>query len=460
MAWIAFLLAAGLVWITPATVWAQGSHYWSDQYGSRANLLGGMVIGSVRDASATYYNPGALSLSAEKSFVLATKVYQYASIKIPDGAGEGLDLNSSRVNAAPDLIAGEFSLSWLEGSKWAYSLLNRNGQQIEIKSRRSDPSSGPVPPPEDLSSAEAMLRLSVSEYWGGLTWSRRLSKRLGLGVTGYGAYRSQRLRTEVTLANSHADGSVDNASAINDLSFQDARLFAKFGLAYENGPLTLGVNLTTPSLHVAGKGESFIHQASSGVPQLDPPYDQPYLSADSQEDLDGRYKNPWSVGLGGSYAFSGWMVHLGAEWFDKIDPYRVLDLPTHYPQTGGEKQEILVSGEAASVVNWGVGLEAPIKERLTAYGSFAIDRSAAIAGDQGDLTVAEWDIYRGTLGVELEFGTSALTLGLGYGNGRKNIPLPASLRGDSARSSDDAIPEQTEVIYRRLKLLLGLDFTF
>ena len=36
---------------------AQDTQYWNIQYGTRSTLLGGAVIGSVADLSATYYNP-------------------------------------------------------------------------------------------------------------------------------------------------------------------------------------------------------------------------------------------------------------------------------------------------------------------------------------------------------------------------------------------------------------------
>jgi len=39
---------------------AQDSHFWTRQYGSRSALLGGAVVGGVRDSSAAYYNPGGL----------------------------------------------------------------------------------------------------------------------------------------------------------------------------------------------------------------------------------------------------------------------------------------------------------------------------------------------------------------------------------------------------------------
>jgi hypothetical protein len=45
-----------LLFAGPAT--AQDSQWWTNQYGNRARLLGGAVIGSARDLSAVYYNPG------------------------------------------------------------------------------------------------------------------------------------------------------------------------------------------------------------------------------------------------------------------------------------------------------------------------------------------------------------------------------------------------------------------
>ena len=37
---------------------AQDAHYWSQQYGTRSELLSGAVVGSPQDLSTTFYNPG------------------------------------------------------------------------------------------------------------------------------------------------------------------------------------------------------------------------------------------------------------------------------------------------------------------------------------------------------------------------------------------------------------------
>ena len=50
---------------------AQDAHYWTLQYGPKSSLLGGAVIGSIKDISGTYYNPGALSLSDNLAFALS-----------------------------------------------------------------------------------------------------------------------------------------------------------------------------------------------------------------------------------------------------------------------------------------------------------------------------------------------------------------------------------------------------
>ena len=63
----------------PGSAHAQDSHYWSEQYGTRAALLGGAMIGSVRDLSSTYYNPGATALNLEARFLLSARAYRNAT---------------------------------------------------------------------------------------------------------------------------------------------------------------------------------------------------------------------------------------------------------------------------------------------------------------------------------------------------------------------------------------------
>jgi len=71
---------------------AQDSHYWTHQYGTSAQLLGGAVAGSVRDLSATFYNPGALVFVGKANFIMATDAFEVVGMKIENATGPGLDL--------------------------------------------------------------------------------------------------------------------------------------------------------------------------------------------------------------------------------------------------------------------------------------------------------------------------------------------------------------------------------
>ena len=51
---------------------AQDAQYWSIQYGPVGQLVGGQLIGGVSDLSATFYNPGALSLRSEPPATVAS----------------------------------------------------------------------------------------------------------------------------------------------------------------------------------------------------------------------------------------------------------------------------------------------------------------------------------------------------------------------------------------------------
>ena len=68
---------------------AQDTHYWTYQYGMRAELLGGAAVGSVLDVSTMYYNPGGLSLIERTAPFSTTFSFEANTIKIEDGAGKG-----------------------------------------------------------------------------------------------------------------------------------------------------------------------------------------------------------------------------------------------------------------------------------------------------------------------------------------------------------------------------------
>jgi hypothetical protein len=131
-----YLIILAISTIVIHNVSAQDTHYWNLHYGTRSNLLGGAVIGSVTDMAATYYNPAALALFPAPEILLSGKVYQYSALSLNNGAGPGKDLTSSTIEAAPTLFAGSFTFDWLGDHTFSYSILTRQRMNFGIEGRR------------------------------------------------------------------------------------------------------------------------------------------------------------------------------------------------------------------------------------------------------------------------------------------------------------------------------------
>ena len=66
---------------------SQSAHYWTESFGTRSMLLNGVVIGSVEDLGAVYYNPARLSQFESPAFVISGQVYELSSVIIENGKG-------------------------------------------------------------------------------------------------------------------------------------------------------------------------------------------------------------------------------------------------------------------------------------------------------------------------------------------------------------------------------------
>ncbi len=182
------LLILVVLWVclfmTPAR--AQDTHYWHSQYGPKSMLLGGAVVGSVHDMSATYYNPGALGYIKKPELLLSANVFRAGTLTMKNGAGEGLDLETSEFDPLPNMLAGAFRWKWLGQNKLAYSFITRYRFDAEIRGGRvARQDILPWSPGEEDFAGGLQTRMKVNEVWAGLTFARAATGRIGWGITQY-----------------------------------------------------------------------------------------------------------------------------------------------------------------------------------------------------------------------------------------------------------------------------------
>jgi len=439
-------LAAVLAFTRAAS--AQDAHYWSIQYGPVGQLVGGQLIGGVPDLSATFYNPGALALRNESSYLLSTESVQWELVSTE--AQPGLDIfdaSSSRFGAAPSLLAGVLP-HWLgEDTRLAWSFLTRQKFDVRLGQRLTNP----VPGDGVRSAAESYFDQRAEEDWAGLTISRPVSDTVGIGVTLYGVYRGQRSRKELSLQAVSPDGSSIAVSGVGDFDYTHYRALAKLGVAWQAEVWNAGLSVTTPSLGAFGGGKAAYTISAAGTDTNgDGRPDPPYLETATQEDLDADYRSSWAVGVGASRAFGRTRFYASAEWYAAVDRFTVIALPEATPAASRLTQEL------RSVLNGGIGVERTLSDDISVYGAFHTDFSASTGSSESNVAISDWDLCHLSGGVSFQVRENRFTLGASWAKGGKRRPLDSPVPPEDVPNA--GLGRDVQIDYSKFTFLLGFVF--
>jgi hypothetical protein len=434
----------------------QDSHYWSEQYGTRAALLGGTVIGSVRDLSAVYYNPGAVALNPDAGFILSARAYRQGTLTVEDGAGEGRDLASTNTRPIATLLATPLDFDFLGRHQLVYSVLTRQEFNTDVLSYRVDEGDFLSAPGTEGFAGAFRGGASLRETWTGVAWAYPLTERLGIGVAPYLALRNREIRSQFLVQTSTESGDVASAIRLRTRRFSNWRAIAKLGLSYQSEGFSLGMTATTPSLFLTGNGlASYNRSATTSL--ADPDFiDTPYLAANVQTDLKSTFKSAWTVGGGAGLLLGGTRLHASAEWFQAPDPFLALDAEDFIPQTGGDPVVNDIAITLQSVLNWGFGVEQSIGSALV-YASVATDNSAADPGIgilEGAATT-KYDLTRIGGGASFRLSRLDLMLGASYASGRN--PFPRLFEDDDISPDIDPEPD-TFLSLSEWTFVIGVEF--
>jgi len=455
ISYIAFILAIGLEWCA-----AQDSHYWTHQYGTASTLFGGAVIGSVVDLSTTYYNPAGMAMLENPAILLSAKVFDLTRVHFEDGAGQHEDLSSLRFASAPDLAAGMISLDQLKENRLAWSFLTRQKFKIRLKSTQNtiqDVISRH--PGEEAFVNESKIDQSLSEYWTGISWSTKLSKHTGIGISQYIAYRYQRKRVQI---NSEAllDDQIATTVNAQEYKYENYRMLGKLGFIYENSPLTFGISVTTPSADLFGWGSALIHNSASGQDVDGDGENDLALEFTHQKDLNAVYHSSWTIGIGSSYRIKKATLHFSTEWYDDIESFEIMKIKDFYSMPGGEKISKNLNYRLKQIVNYGLGFQYDFNDMIAGYGSFITDYSAFIPEKEAKLTITNWDIYHLTIGSTIKVNHLDFTLGLGFAFGQESNEQLVNFENVHESNRLLGNREDSEVTFTRMKMIFGFSYLF
>ena len=403
---------------------AQDSHYWSIQYGPIGQQLGGQVVGSARDLSAAYYNPGGLGLAENPHFLLSVQGFRVQSLSIESAEGGSLlDKSQTDLDDYPGFFAFAFPRGWLgEDTRLAFSLLTRQQYNARVDVRVAATQGG-------SDGFELLFDQRMSETWGGLTVSHRLSDQIGIGATLYGVYRSQRTRWEQSLQLADFRGVPLAVLLVDDFKYSDASLLGKVGVAWEGRELRLGLAVTTPRASVFGGGSIGYTRSVLGADLDGNGTQDPILANGFDDDLDSTYKSSWAVAGGGAWRRDSLQLHLSAEWFAATGRFNVLEGPAD----AARGENIRLVQDLHNVFNVGVGVEYWLGGRTVdrgakswgtvLFGAAATDFSASPEAIRGEASINNQNWYHLTGGVGFSVGSSRLSVGVDYAFGSEDRDL-------------------------------------
>jgi len=432
-----------------STAGAQDANYWTFQYGPVAQLLGGQVVASSRDLSATYYNPGALGLSEDPTFLLSTYAFTLESVSVDAGPAVDIyQLSSRRFGPSPSLIAVAFPRRWLgQDTRLAFSYLTRQNFDLRLQERTL----GELPDPAGRFGAETLLDQRMNEGWAGLTLSRRMGDSWSLGLTWYGVFRSQRTRREASIQASDGVAGFD-ALTISDFNYFHTRTLAKVGAAWEGRRWQLGLAVTTPSLGVFGSGDAGYTVSAQGADLDGDGTIDSVLRNNLVKDTPAEFHSSWAVAAGVTWRDDRRSVNVNAEWFAPVDEFSIMDvegagIPGVFEQ--GYSQEL------KSVLNVGVGYSHRFSSGVELYGAAHTDFSAAPDSRSGNVATSTWNLYHVTAGTSFTVSGSRFTLGLSYAVGSNRTALGGNLPPGTPILGE---PIDPDVRYSRLSLVVGFLF--
>ena len=403
------------------------------------------MVGSSRDLSATFYNPGALALTKDPSLLASVESFEATRLKASTGAST-LDFSDTSVRPSPTLFAFALPRSLTGSHTWAISSLTRQDLDLRVDNWQVAPSR--------QGGAESLFDQSLTENWFGLSWAHPVGRQSGVGLTTYVVYRGQRTRREISgqAALSPTDGGA--ALFVGDFDYANYRLVWKAGFSTQRESWDAGLTVTSASVRLFGSGSASYTRSSVGADLGAGRVVA--VSTQHVEDLASHYASPWSVAGGGAYRSGKNSFHGTVEWFGSVPSFDVLDPSSFASDPAATGLVKRLQQKAKSVVNFGAGYQRTANERFSYYAAFTTDFTFAEKDEAATNALSTWDIYHLTAGASILTHSVKLTMGAAYafGSDQRSISTLVVPPGGAPVLT----PTPYDVKFSRLRVLVGFDF--
>jgi hypothetical protein len=498
------------------TIFAQDTHYWTNQFGPRGSILGNAIIGGVKDNSSIFYNPGYLALVDSNNISISASIYQYDMLKIKDGAGKGFDLKSNQSQILPSLVSGTYQFKNLSNHKFGYTILTKNQTGIKTSSR-IDRELNVIADYNNMGNEEFIgqfgLKTTLNEQWFGGCYSYKFTEHFSIGFTAFAAYRNQTMEysyTSKVILPTESDYGIYITplvaySDIQSVEMSTVRGIGKIGLALGNERIDFGLTITTPSLPIYGSTTIQRDELFSNMNLDDknfteytentPNYTQFILAADSfrfdlnlntfavngrqssaQDKIETVYKSPLSIAAGIVFKSKSLdenskpkrKFFFSFEYFNSINPYYLVKpqergvirpLKDNYNYTTIDFMGIMEA--PINILNIAIGYERSINKKINLLASFRTNNSFAnVNKDYTDMAISQsfWNLWHYSLGAIYKKERSDISIGISYCDGFGQMQPYVVMTNPSEKNFLQGNDYITTSLFRSFSFSIGYNY--
>ena len=391
------------------------ANYWSLNYGTKAQILNGAVIGGVDDGSALYYNPAAIG--KEEDGGISMSLFSPSVSKVESNSPQFNNREFRNVNLLPNMLEIDFSPFNDEKLKMAFGLFTRIDVNFDLASRFEEALEN-----DQMFVGSANYRNKIKETWLSLGLSFEVNKNFRMGLTQNFSIRGHNQFYFIDgklLNNTNLNQTLSYNSFLQELKYNNSSFLTKFGLVYKKANISLGLTLTTPKYGAIYSKGAYQYNEIKSYGEFDD-----YQESGWENKLETEYRTPTIFGFGGVYSFQkGQKFYFSTEYFTEVSRYQLFRGSN--PENG-----LALYDSSDDIINVAVAYENQLSETVTFLSGFRTDFNSARGNQEyflqridRNLYKFSWDVMHFSIGGHFNIKSFEFSAGVDYA-------FSSNLKGD------------------------------